>query len=109
MKLGGKHIMSCLPDLVFDCDIDHERREVTLRVPHFDSTLVADCVRRVLPGRPELEAATRPGARGAPALHHHEGQLMVRRALWSGWAASVPVVLLATIAGETANRSAASA
>lgn len=44
-----KHTLSCLPDLEIQVDIDPERLEVTLTCEHFDSSLVACCVTRVLP------------------------------------------------------------
>lgn len=44
-----KHTLSCLPDLELQVDIDPERLEVTLTCEHFDSSLVACYVMRILP------------------------------------------------------------
>jgi hypothetical protein len=44
MKLGLKHIGSCLSDLMADVLVDDDARLVTLKMTHFDSVLVADLV-----------------------------------------------------------------
>lgn len=44
-----KHQGSCLSDQWIDIDIDHERREVQLTMAVFDSALVAEVAKTVLP------------------------------------------------------------
>lgn len=56
MKVYIKHQMSCLPDQLIEIDVDHERRLVHLTMTVFDSALVAEVAKTVLP-LPENGAA----------------------------------------------------
>lgn len=49
MKVGVKHMLSRLPDLVMDRSIDHDKRIVRLSMQHLDSALLATYVAEVLP------------------------------------------------------------
>ena len=49
MRTLMKHMMSELRHLQVAADVDEERKEVTLRVPHVDSALIIDFVCRELP------------------------------------------------------------